>query len=536
MVATGLTYDPQGHFRSSRKLRGLFILVLFAVALLLVERWRGQAALSAWQRDYTAKGETLDPAQLWPKPDEASRQFSNQLARVIRQLPPELTALGGRFSGMVSEEPDRARRGSQESRPPLNHNGDNTNTWPQIEAAASKGAAAVEDLRRLMRDAPVAMGDDIRERMENDGIPNFVSVRVGAQTLHTAVLVDLHRNNLDGALENLTALSASIRLYADEPTLVNFMIRVAILGLSQGAYWDALQAPGWTDSQLARLQQAAQVHPRLTQLLRALQAERAVRLHTLESFRAQSYEAWLKQHEPLYQCFGMKLPAWRTSTPYRQWQQWVFHPLWGFAWADQEKLHYLKHTQRELEALRDAVQRETWSSLNERLKAIESDYRPPVARWRFCGSLPLYDDLSAVIGSSRPPEPVCPYPDFTRAWQVTFKNLARHQLVITAIALKRHELQHGRLPATLQALAPDFLPTVPCDLMDGQPLRYRPNPDGSLVLYSVGDDLRDDGGDALPDLAQGSHRNAPREGRDWVWPRLVAGDPQLGFRPNQGSK
>jgi hypothetical protein len=30
--------------------------------------------------------------------------------------------------------------------------------------------------------------------------------------------------------------------------------------------------------------------------------------------------------------------------------------------------------------------------------------------------------------------------------------------------------------------------------MDGQPLRYRPNPDGTFLLYSVDLDGRDDGG------------------------------------------
>ena len=178
------------------------------------------------------------------------------------------------------------------------------------------------------------------------------------------------------------------------------------------------------------------------------------------------------------------------------------------------------------------MQRETWADLDERLKQLQRDYQPPVARWRFTGSVPVYDDVSVMLGSSRPSEPVCPYPDFTRAWHATFKNLARHQLVITAIALKRHELRHGRLPTTLLALAPEFLCTVPRDLMDGQPLRYRLHPDGSFALYSVGDNLRDDGGDALPDVAQGSVRNAPGEGRDWVWPRLHSGEPQLGLRQN----
>jgi hypothetical protein len=236
MAATSLTSDPQERFRKKRKLRGVFILILLAVALLLLERWRGQMALSAWQREHEAWGETLDPTRLWPKPDEASRQFSKQLACVSQQLPPELTIWAGQLSGMVSVEADRARRGSQEPRPPLNHDGSNTNTWPQIETAVRKGAKTLEDLRQLMRQPPVSMGDDIRERLEKDGFPDFVPVRVGAQTLHNVILVELHQNDLDGALENLTALSGYIQLHADEPTVVNFMIRMACR-LAVGPQW-----------------------------------------------------------------------------------------------------------------------------------------------------------------------------------------------------------------------------------------------------------------------------------------------------------
>ena len=65
---------------------------------------------------------------------------------------------------------------------------------------------------------------------------------------------------------------------------------------------------------------------------------------------------------------------------------------------------------------------------------------------------------------------------------MTFENLTLHQLVVTAIALKRHELRHSKLPVTLNALVPDFLPAAPRDFMDGQSLRYRLNPNTTFQL------------------------------------------------------
>ena len=61
-------------------------------------------------------------------------------------------------------------------------------------------------------------------------------------------------------------------------------------------------------------------------------------------------------------------------------------------------------------------------------------------------------------------------------------------------ALERHRLANGKLPASLDGLVPRFLAAVPSDVINGRPLRYRPDPDGGYVVYSVGWNQTDDGG------------------------------------------
>jgi len=515
---TAPTLNSQSTARRMARITVLMIgcLLVVVAGALLLERWRGQNALRSWQEQRAARGESLELTVLWPKPDEWARCFPSQLSQATRRLPAEMTTFSGRISAMVPDEPGRARRGSQEPHPP----GVDTKSWLQFDTAVSNASAELAQLRELMKEVPASMGDDVLKRL--DAIPNFVGVRSCAQTLHAIVIHDLHQGNLNGALENLTALSSCVRLHADEPTLVSYMIRVAILGLSIDAYWDALQAPGWTEEQLALLQRAAQVPPLLTQVPRVVQAERAARLASWEWLRSHSYNAWLDGHEDLYRAFGMKLPDSRAAVLRRQWQQWGFHPVWRFAWADQEEVEYLEHSQTELAAIQEAVKLQSWRHLDERLKVIERDYRPPAARWRFHGRLPLLDDISLVVGSSPLQQAACPHPAYKRAWQVAFKNLTLHQLVITAIALKRHELRHGELPATLDALVPEFLASLPRDFMDGQPLRYRLSHGGSFLLYSVGDDAWDDGGEPFPTTTQSDDARYLWNGRDWLWPKLSA--------------
>ena len=79
---------------------------------------------------------------------------------------------------------------------------------------------------------------------------------------------------------------------------------------------------------------------------------------------------------------------------------------------------------------------------------------------------------------------------------VDLQDEARMSLEVekTALALACHKARHGRWPARLDELAGDLLKQVPTDLFSGQPLVYRPEGDG-YVLYSVGINARDDGGE-----------------------------------------
>ncbi|HEY4311494.1 MAG TPA: hypothetical protein VGN12_18745 [Pirellulales bacterium] len=66
------------------------------------------------------------------------------------------------------------------------------------------------------------------------------------------------------------------------------------------------------------------------------------------------------------------------------------------------------------------------------------------------------------------------------------------------IALVLFHRKTATWPASLNELVPDLLPAVPADRYDGQPLRYRLR-DGRPVVYSIGPDRHDDGGQSTPD-------------------------------------
>jgi hypothetical protein len=71
--------------------------------------------------------------------------------------------------------------------------------------------------------------------------------------------------------------------------------------------------------------------------------------------------------------------------------------------------------------------------------------------------------------------------------------LAQLRCGLTAVAVERYRLEHGRWPDTLAALVPRFLGAVPADPYDGASLRFRRLHNG-VVIYALGPDRKDDGG------------------------------------------
>ncbi|MDX9911262.1 MAG: hypothetical protein RBS39_05480 [Phycisphaerales bacterium] len=86
-------------------------------------------------------------------------------------------------------------------------------------------------------------------------------------------------------------------------------------------------------------------------------------------------------------------------------------------------------------------------------------------------------------------------PAFGRAITSARQGEADRNATLVAIALELYRREHGSYPTTLADLTPRFLPSVPRDPFDGQPLRYEVR-DGVAHVWSIGADRKDDGGRA----------------------------------------
>jgi hypothetical protein len=84
-------------------------------------------------------------------------------------------------------------------------------------------------------------------------------------------------------------------------------------------------------------------------------------------------------------------------------------------------------------------------------------------------------------------------PSLSRAVILHLRLQAELLCAKVALSAERFRLATGRLPTSLAELVPDYLEAVPSDPFDGQPMRFAVT-DKGIVIYSVGEDLVDDGG------------------------------------------
>ncbi len=336
--------------------------------------------------------------------------------------------------------------------------------------------------------------------------------------LAARALLELHDRNQARAWTNLLALTRLVAGWRAQPFAQFYTWRDRNLRVAYGATWQAVQAGGWNDAQLEALQrewESADVRSGLPEMAAFARAHvKHVFSHRLP-LRPRS-----QQSSPLLIFRDPELAWERLTVTVRR------------TLADIRYLHYGKYDDEEvlLRFLRDcekdyrrAEACSTWKQITE-LPGVGS-WTPgatnlsqrAILRTSGCRvRVETVIGLDLVCGFAFEPAVSGPPPAPSRLGRVANWE-SRRRLLVTAIAIERYRLCRGAYPESLDSLAPELLPSPPLDFMDGKPLRYRRTEDAHFLLYAIGTDCTNDGGNGrvpgLPSLISDS--DAP----DLVWPR-----------------
>jgi type II secretory pathway pseudopilin PulG len=499
---------------------GAGILLGVGVVFLTEEHIRGAMELHAWQRAMRAKGEKLTIAELTPP-------LTNLASRVIP--PGEAAGLLGRTTppqeyptAMQIVAPGKARiawaQSSWRTENRTKPYGMVTNDWNEsgLAGAFKSLREALPALRSDLTNRAFVVSADYDQGFELL-LPHLAKYKQAAQALSADTVLALHEHRLDEATENLVAGAALVRLMKNERILISHLVRIASAAILQGAMWEALQADGWTDAQLQVIQAGWEPPDFMEGMVQAYGMERAMGCTYFDSDRY-SNRKLIATFDNLQQFTGSLGNAdgaagnvvaellhglGEVSRPLRAT---VHIAVWRVAWADQDQLCYCESVQRVIDCGRQAMANRKWP--------LDHPADATTDVTGFFGDSPApppstYDRLRYLLS------PMV-IPSLQAAMRKAVHAETLRELTLAAIALKRYQLRHGRLPDNLAALAPEFLRETPRDWFNGQPLHYRPNADGTFLLYSVGEDGKDDGGDPTPWKQTAS--SSFYFGRDLVWP------------------
>jgi len=460
--------NPNRHVAVRKRLSfGLIGFVLAGLCAWAIFGRRQSGALDRWMAEMRAKGEKLTLEELGlnrPARTNAAMEVIEIAASRFKALERAKVSVEHQPPGEIGDERQRVEWAGTNLHSIIGSVMD----WEAFGRELIELRPELASIREVMRDPPLESERDYTGASRSMYI---VAIREVAQWLHIIAMDDLHQGDLSLAHQDLLALIGMAHLHAETWNVVDQAVRSAIASLAPEAVWNALQAPGWTDQQLAELQN------RLASL--SFFKERA------QSYRAERAMFGLRVYNEMKTNRNSASSGRLADLPE---DAWGF--LWKSFWADGDLLMYCQH-------------HPLWIDSMETL-AVSGSYRQIAPQ--LADAQKHLDRKFSGIWKYRYPVSGIALPNILRGQDSLVKNESSRELAIAAIALKRFELRRGRLPRDLQELRPEFLRDLPVDFYDGKPVRYRLEAAGGFTLYSVGADFQDDGG-------------AP--GKDLLWPKPV---------------
>jgi len=343
-------------------------------------------------------------------------------------------------------------------------------------------------------------------------LPNLAPLKNFVIRLGERAVLDLHDGKMEDAWLNVIGMTRMVTAWETEPVEISYLVKTACAALVLNSTWQALQTDSWSDEQLGQLQREWESVDFFKALPETAAFSRAAAAQSCQQERSQPLEDY-EYGSVAQQFFQSPKDAW-ANLRYR-WQM-VRHRRHG-SFEDERNL-LLYYRDRELE-LRKASLAQTWSEMRTLPGATNT---VPFQSRNFSGALSMLNSKQLMLSTQM-------YSAGGPGRTVTARVAeaeARRRVIVTAIALERFHKRAGNYPKSLAELSPDFLKTPLVDFMDGQPLRYRTTDDGHFVIYSVGLDCVDNGGEIQRSardevtIGERSHGGGSRRREtDLVWPR-----------------
>jgi hypothetical protein len=317
-------------------------------------------------------------------------------------------------------------------------------------------------------------------------LPHLAALKRQSQVLKLRSLAELETGQTDQAAADINLSFRLISAIRTEPFFISQLVRLAILNIAFQPLWQGLAEHKWSEAQLVEFDRELASLDFLADYESSVRGERV--MHTKEI----EYLQYQRSIRKLNGLPDMSQTGKGQDNLHDSILDLVYYFLAPSGWFEQSKL-WLSRFLIENYAPIARVDLQT-VSVSEVKKAVASE-TAKLEQGNFIEQI-----MTPALGNA--------VKRFARGQ--AYVNLAR-----VAIALERYRLAHGQYPESLDVLTPQYLSELPHDIINGQPLKYRRDPDGQFVLYSVGWNETDDGGVVM--VNKGTNPGVNFDEGDWVW-------------------
>ena len=281
-------------------------------------------------------------------------------------------------------------------------------------------------------------------RESDQAAPWLKELRASTRLLRLDVFIQCDNHNPEKALESIRT-SLSLARSVGTPLLIHRLLHIAVQSLTYQSIEQILNRTQLTEEQLMRLSAWIEESDIDEGYRRALVGEQCLGLHTFQA----------PIHDIVNQTKSGK----------------------GFL---------LILALRKILGLHDRDTMEYINIMQDYIDTVELPHHKRLA---------AFDSIEKTVYNSKRGSMLTRMlmPAFGRIMQIDTRHLAHLRATQTALAVERYRLTEGLLPQSLENLVPAYMEFVPKDPFDGRSLRYFTRENG-FVVYSVGDDLTDEGG------------------------------------------
>lgn len=485
------------------------IVLGLAVLTPVVRHYQLRFAVEKYIAEMKARGEPMELAQVVPPPVPPEKNSAPMFWEAVSLLHTNWGILDSN-SPPVRREVARGKAMVGWMQPDVQSFGC-SNSWQEIKDALAQDANALTLLSRLTNNSSFDFHLQYDQRFQMR-ITNLVDEKNAVRLLSASAIYNLHTGDTAAAVSNVQTALVLVKGTDDERTVISQLVRIAMAAIASGTTWEILQATNVTDATLALLQDDWSQLEFVRAYERSLPVEREGAVTTAALWRKSNSE--LDRYFDLRKNLGDVFGRADDSDSFLNevtLNAKVF--LWRYWWSYPDELRYLKGIQVLVDTVHSVGTDGNFvAALNRQNVALDQ-----LGISKLTNSIDTLligpDDFHSMLSGS------------VLTLGATFRKVMRaeaeKQITVTAIALKRYQMKHGNYPHDLNSLVPAFVSTVPRDPVDGQLLRYRVQPDGNYLLYSIGENGIDDGGDSA--LQKGAVNRGffweSAQALDWVWPQ-----------------